>query len=92
MGRIIKSDRTDLKVYEYIKDYPLAGKKAGERIKLGRLPHHLKKYVKEVGADAPVERPDETWNKVDIIGWLNDNGVTATEGTKAQLLEMVAEI
>lgn len=85
-----------LKVLEYKKDYALAGKKRGDKIKLYSIPHHLRDYLKEVGESEPEDElldefPTEKWNKADIVEWLQEQGEDVPEGTKAELLEIVEQ-
>ena len=40
--------------------------------------------------EVPVEVPDSSWLKADIVGWLEDHGIDApSAATKAELLDLV---
>lgn len=84
--------------YEFNKDYPLAGKKQGDRIAMPSLPLHLKSYLDEVESEEEEEEIEDTgdtptkeWSKDDITAWLHANGHEA-KGTKEELLKEVKKV
>lgn len=79
------------KEYEFVKDYPLAGKKKGEKIKLASVSKQLYDYVKEL-APANEETPTEKWKNEDIIIWLAAHEVPDAKGTKEELLKEVKKV
>lgn len=45
----------EMKIYEYVRNYPIAGKKVGDKIKLHTVPLHLKALLKEVSVAPKTE-------------------------------------
>lgn len=86
-------------LYEFTKDYPLAGRKKGEQVEYARVGTSLKNYVKLVGKASAQETgneevPDESNTKDELIAYLHSKGVSdATEkNTKDELLKAVKRV
>lgn len=87
-------------IYHFNQDYPLGGKKKGDAISLARVPIHLRHLLVETAPKKKVkepvgERPTGKTNKDDIVAWLIENGISASETnglSKDDLLDLVQQV
>ena len=85
--------KREFKDYKLAKDYPLAGKKAGETVRLATVSKTIAPYLEGAKEEEEEdETPTKEWTVADITDWLMSKGITDAKGTKDDLLKEVKKV